>query len=419
MLDATPFWFYDLENMVKKRVAKQKILKRNNRNVVFSYMRNSGPVTIADVSEAIQLSRNTIVKIIEYYENDGFIENIGKGDSTEEGGKKPNLYQFNPLARVACGMELLDGKINIVFTDLRAEIITEYIERLDWNTEVDIILERVRTIYNRFLHSHKIPENKVLGIAFGAHGVVDFTSGKILTSPHNPVWGQNLNFRQQMQKMFPGIPVYLDNRIRFEAFAELVKGDWGEAKDIIVLDVGEGSISGVILNNTLRRGKHFLAGHVGHMVINPEDPEVCDCGGRGCFEMLISTKRLIRNAKEGYKSNPDSMLFEKKKPDEITVDDIFGASNRGDRFAQTLIDTVSRWMALGIHNIGLMYDPDIIVLQGTYAKAGEYLLNRVRKKVNEISLLKVKQPLQIEYSRINDTAGAVGAAAYVISEFSK
>ena len=419
MLDVTLFWFYDLENMVKKRVAKQKILKRNNRNVVFSYMRNSGPVTIADLSEAIQLSRNTIVKIIEYYENDGFIENIGKGDSTEEGGKKPNLYQFNPLARVACGIELIEGKVTIVFTDLRAEVIKAYTEQLDWNTEVDLILKQVKEIYNRFLELHTITEDKVLGIAFGAHGVVDFSAGKILTSPHNPVWGENVNLRERMQKIFPGIPVYLDNRIRFEAFAELVKGDWGEAKDIIVLDVGEGTISGVILNNALRRGKHFLAGHIGHMILNPEDEEICHCGGRGCFEMLISTKRLLRSARDGFSENPDSLLFNDRGPEEIIPEDVFAASNSGDVFAQSLIDTISHWLAVGIHNLGLMYDPDIIVLQGTYAKAGEYLLNRVRKKVNEISLLKVKQPLQIEYSRINDTAGAVGAAAYVISEFSK
>lgn len=405
--------------MVKKRVVKQKTLKKNNRNIVFSYMRYSGPITIADLSEAVQLSRNTIVKIIDYYEKGGFIENIGKGDSTEEGGKKPNIYQFNPLARVACGIELIEGKVTIVFTDLRAEVIKAYTEQLDWNTEVDIILKRVETIFNRFLQSSAIPEHKVLGIAFGVHGVVDYSSGTILTSPHNPAWGENVNVRKRMQKIFPEIPVYLDNRIRFEAFAELVKGEWGGAKDIIVLDVGEGTISGVILNNTLRRGKHFLAGHIGHMILNPEDEEICHCGGRGCFEMLISTKRLLRYAINGYRENQNSLLFNGKGPEEITPEDVFIASNRKDAFAQSLIDKIGHWLAVGIHNLGLMYDPDIIVLQGTYAKAGDYLLDRVRANVNEISLLKVKQTLQIEYSRINDTAGAIGAAAYVISEFSK
>jgi len=407
--------------MTKVRIAKQKSLKKNNRHVVFSFMRDNGSLSIAELSRAVNLSRNTIVKIIGYYEKEGFFTNIGKGDSTEEGGKRPVLYQFNPLARVACGVELTEDNISVVLTDLKGEVIRGTTEKYNWNTPLEEILQRLREIYQELLSENEINEKKVLGIAFGVHGIVDFNTGVLVTSPHNPAWGENINVLEKIREFFPGIAVYVDNKIRFQAYAELAHGNWGEAKDIIVIDAGAGAISGVIIGNTLRRGHHYLAGHIGHMVVNPMDEEVCKCGGRGCFEVLISTERLLKRVRTGYAEQRDSVLFSgsSDNPGGITALDVFTAANNGDAFSREALDEIIHWFALGLHNIGLMYDPDVIIFHGKYGKAGNYFISEIRKRVNEISLLKVKQPLQIEYSRINEKPGARGAAAYVVSEFNK
>jgi predicted NBD/HSP70 family sugar kinase len=284
----------------------------------------------------------------------------------------------------------------------------------------------VKEIYTELLRENGIEESKIIGIGFGFHGIVNFSSGILLTSPHNPVWGENINLVEKVRKAFPGIPVYVDNKIRFQAYAELIQGNWGTSKDIIVMDAGAGAISGVIMQNSLRRGHHSLAGHIGHMVVNPLDEEICKCGGRGCFEVLISTRRLLKKVREGYSEHGDSTLFSNTSEshateslDTLTEQDVFAAADKGDSFARELLDEVIRWFALGLHNIALMYDPDIIIFQGKYGKGGDYFLSEIRKRVTEISLLKVKQPLQIEYSKISEHPGALGAAAYVVSEFAK
>lgn len=413
-------------SMVKTKIAKQKTLKRNNRRVVYSYMRDHGPLSIAELAKAVNLSRNTIVKTIEHYEKDGFFQNIGKGESTDEGGKRPVLYQFNPLARVACGVEITEDKISVVLTDLTSKIIEMKKEKYSWNTPLEKVLLRVKDIYSDLLQENSIEESKIIGIGFGFHGIVNFTSGTLLTSPHNPVWGENVNLAEKVRGVFPGILVYVDNKIRFQAYAELIHGNWGTWKDIIVMDAGAGAITGVIMQNSLRRGHHSLAGHIGHMVVNPMDEEICKCGGRGCFEVLISTRRLLKRAREGYSEHRDSILFRNTSEshtaeiiDTLSEQDVFAAADKGDTFARELLDEVIRWFALGLHNIALMYDPDIIVFQGKYGKGGDYFLSEIRKRVSEISLLKVKQPLQIEYSKISEHPGAQGAAAYVVSEFVK
>jgi glucokinase len=114
------------------------------------------------------------------------------------------------------------------------------------------------------------------------------------------------------------------------------------------------------MDNEIKRGGHFLVGEVGHMIINPASEEICACGGKGCFEAMVSTRRIIRMAKEKYDRYPDSLVFNGGKPDEIDIYNIFNASAKYDELALELIDDAINWFAIGISNIILLYDPQII-----------------------------------------------------------
>jgi len=155
------------------------------------------------------------------------------------------------------------------------------------------------------------------------------------------------------------------------------------------------------------------------MIINPEGKYECRCGGRGCFEAMISINRLLEMAKEKIIINKDSLIFKDKEPGEINIYDIFKASNDGDRFAGELIDDAVKWFAIGFSNMILMYDPEIIIIQGIYSKAGDYFLNNLRKQINKVSLLRIKKDVEIKYSKYGKEAGVIGASCYMVSEFTK
>ena len=97
--------------------------------------------------------------------------------------------------------------------------------------------------------------------------------------------------------------------------------------------------------------------------------------------------------------------------------DVFDASNKGDRLALSLMDDMINWFGIGISNIILMYDPQIIIIQGIFTKAGEYFLENLREKINKISLFSIKRETEIKYSELGDKAGVLGAASYVLSKY--
>ncbi len=76
-----------------------------------------------------------------------------------------------------------------------------------------------------------------------------------------------------------------------------------------------------------------------------------------------------------------------------------------------------KWFAIALSNLNLMYDPDLVILQGVYTRAGDYFLHQLRKRVNLVSLLNVENDIRIEYSQMGKQAGAIGAASYLINEF--
>jgi predicted NBD/HSP70 family sugar kinase len=153
------------------------------------------------------------------------------------------------------------------------------------------------------------------------------------------------------------------------------------------------------------------------MVVEPKSKEVCACGGKGCFEIMVSSDRLLRIAKERYSKYPDSIIFNNGNPDSVDIYRIFDASNKGDKLALIIMEEAINWFGIGVSNIILLYDPQIMIIQGIFAKAGKYFLENLRKKINEISLFSIKRDTEIEYSKLGDKAGVLGAASYVLSKY--
>jgi len=401
-------------------ISKLRTVKHNNRKVVLNLFRKSGPMTISKLSDKSRLSKQTLMKIVQYYLTEGLVTHVGKGKSTDEGGKKPNLFAFNPVANFSMGIQLSgdEGLLFGVLTDLNSRICQQIEIPLTFNTGLTTVLEKIALAYRQLLDLQRISSDRLIGLAVGTHGYTNYDTGVVLVSPHNPVWGRDVPFKKLVEERIrDAIPIQIDNQIRYQAFAEKTLGAGQQERNIIVLRCGIGAIAGVVQENALKRGKHFLAGHVGHMIIDPHDEEDCLCGGRGCFEVLIGTERMLRTARAGWGQHKESLIFKDNPPEKISIDDVFEASNQNDAWAQTLIDEVVKWFAIALSNLILMYDPDLIILQGVYARAGDYFLHQLHKRVNHVSLLNVEKDIRIEYSQMGKQVGAIGAASYLIHEF--
>ena len=101
----------------------------------------------------------------------------------------------------------------------------------------------------------------------------------------------------------------------------------------------------------------------------------------------------------------------------LEVNDIFEAYNKNDKLVNYAMNDIINWFAVGLSNIILIYDPQVIVIHGVYTQAGDSFLNKIREKVEKISLTSVKKDTKIEYSELGEASGVIGAATYIVSKF--
>ena len=399
-------------------IKKPKTLKQTNRKVILNILRDSGEVSVADLSKKVNLSKPTLMAIIDYYLKKGLVINVGKGNSTEEGGKKPNIYKFNEDGGYAIGMIISANKLTGVITNLKNKILFKKTLPLESNEKFESVLEKIVDLYNDLIIGAEINKEKIIGLAIGAYGITNFDKGEVIFSPHFPSWGKNLNLREKVKDKIPDeIPIIIDNHSRFQVFAEKVLGLGKDKDNIVAIQAGKGMVAGVIIDNEIKRGNHYLIGEIGHMIVDPEAREICVCGGKGCFEAMVTTNRIVRMVEEKHSDYPDSIIFNGDGPENIDIYKIFDALDKKDKLALEIMTDVINWFGIGISNIILMYDPQIVIIQGIFTKAGDYFLESVREKINKISLFSIKRKTEIKYSELGDNAGVLGAASFVLSKF--
>lgn len=404
-------------------LGKQKILKQINRKHILNILRDHDEISVAQLSQDSNLSKPTIMKIMKYYIEKGFVVVSGKGNSTEEGGKKPNIFKFNANGAYAIGMIITANKLKAAITNLRYDVVDSCSIELIPNEDVDSVVDKISKLFYKLIENNKIESSKIIGIAIGIYGLTDFDDGVVFYSPHYSSWGKNIRMREKIKKKIPeNVPIILDNISRFQVFAEKTLGSAKDVSNIISLMAGYGLGAGVIIENDIKRGYHKIMGEVGHMVINPSEEIVCACGSRGCFEVMVSIDRLKKIILDNKSKFPDSIIFNKSNDgnlNDLAPEDIFEAYKKNDKLVVFAMNDIINWFAVGISNIILIYDPQVIVIYGIYTRAGENFLRQLRKKVKQISLTSVRKDTKIKFSELGEMSGVLGAAAYVINNFFK
>jgi len=172
----------------------------------------------------------------------------------------------------------------------------------------------------------------------------------------------------------------------------------------------DGVGGGIIINGQLYRGKNYLAGEIGHMRIDPYSDEKCYCGGKGCFENIVAYEKIIAKAKKLY---DESSIVS----DSLTISKIFHDSNNKNKAAMKIVEEYATWYALGISNVCMMIDPEMIIITGGIVDAGDFFLNKLREQLSDISLTQMKKEYNIQYTSFYKNGGLIGGAIYTINNY--
>lgn len=222
-------------------------------------------------------------------------------------------------------------------------------------------------------------------------------------------WERNINIKEKLEKL-TGIETKLDNDANIIALGEAKYGAAKGSKSSVTVALGTGIGGGIYIDGKLVSGAKGAGGEVGHMKI-VKDGKLCGCGQRGCFEAYVSATGLIREAVSRLTVNKQNLLYKMIDGDlmKLEAKDIFDAAREGDAFSLELVDYEAEYLALGIANILNIINPEVVVLGGGVALAGDILLNPMREKMVKYALPVTLEELQIVQGVLGNEAGIKGA----------
>lgn len=368
--------------------ASQELIRNINNNLILEHIVNYGPISRADLSKKLKLTKATISAIVSDLLDSSLIIEIGSKDTHV--GRKPILLTFNQKCGYALSIDLGVEHIAVYLSDLKGEKV--YSSRYTNDLDSTDLLEKLKTIVNHVLTL--VPHSKfgVVGITIAIHGIV-YNNEVIFTPRYNLA---DLNMAKDLQNYF-SIPVYLENEANLAAIGE--KTFCYNSCNIVDLSIHTGVGLGLIINNKLYRGCNGFGGEFGHSIIVPNG-KPCPCGNNGCLEQYISEAALLKHY---------STLKEREIKD---IDILISDYLYGDIEANQVIKSFIDYMSIAVNNILNTFNPDFIVVNSSITTYLPNIIQKIKGSMNN----RMSKYIKIVPSTLQDDSILLGGI-YVVTKY--
>jgi glucokinase len=249
----------------------------------------------------------------------------------------------------------------------------------------------------------------VVAVGFGIPALVEWETGVSRWSTHLPL--ADVRFRDVMSERL-GLPVVVDNDANAALLAEARFGAARGVSHAVLVALGTGIGSGLLLDGRIYRGARGLGAEIGHMVVDLHGPDCQgECPGRGCLEVMASGSTIGREGRAAAAAQPESGLGRRVAAEqEITGGIVTELAHAGDAAAVSVLAQVGRRLGYGLVGVVNVFNPERIVIGGGAIAAGELLLGPAREVVAERALPPVREMVSIVPAEFGDESGMLGAA---------
>jgi glucokinase len=256
----------------------------------------------------------------------------------------------------------------------------------------------------------------VEAVGFGIPALVEWERGVSRWSTHLPLAG--VQFRDLMSERL-GLPVVVDNDANVALLAESRAGAARDCAHAVLVALGTGIGSGLLLDGQIYRGSRGLGAEIGHMVIDLHGPD-CQgaCPGRGCLEVMASGSAIGREGEAAARRSPASALGRRLADGrEITGGIVTELAHDGDEAARAVLAEIGRRLGYGLVGVVNVFNPEMIVIGGGAIAAGELLLEPARAVVMTRALPPPREAVRIVPAHFGDESGMLGAALLALDAF--
>jgi predicted NBD/HSP70 family sugar kinase len=387
--------------MAAGRAGSLESLRRLNRLRVIHALRDQGLISRAEIARRTGLSRSTVSSLVSDLQADGLVIERAEPGAAHgtQGGRPPILLSFDSSAGAAVGIDFGHSHLRVAISDLSSRILAERAVPLDTDHAAEQGLDAAADLVEDLLAEAGVDDGQVIGAGMGLPGPIR-QDGVVGSSAILPGWVGVPAIDEMRRRL--DMPIIVDNDANLGALAEAAFGAARDAADLIYLKVSSGIGAGLILNGRIYRGTDGLAGELGHVLVDPEG-FVCRCGNRGCLETLAATGALVE-------------LLRRSHGEDVTVQGMLALARAGDLGCRRVIADAGRAIGQTVSVLLNVLNPELLVVGGDLAAAGDLLLDGVRESIARAALPSAAEAATVAAGVLGDRAQVLGAIALVVSE---
>ena len=302
------------------------------------------------------------------------------------------------------------GGTNTVFgiVDARGNVIASGSIKTGKHPEVKDYIAELKSALDTLLENNDATD-KIAGIGVGAPNA-NYYTGCIEMAPNLP-WKGTIPLAELLREAF-GVPVAITNDANAAAIGEMTYGVTRGLKDFVMITLGTGVGSGIVVNGQLVYGHDGFAGELGHVVVKPNNGRICGCGRTGCLEAYCSATGVARTAREFLEMRTEPSRLRELPVEDITSKDVYDAAMLGDKLAKEIFEYTGEIMGRAFCNFVCFSSPEAIVLFGGLTRAGDLLMKPIKETMerNMLNIFKGKTKLLLSELKESDAA-VLGASA--------
>ena len=252
-------------------------------------------------------------------------------------------------------------------------------------------------------------EDKINGIGIGAPNANYYTG--VIEDGVNLPWPTPIPLADIVTKKF-GIPCIITNDANAAAIGEMTYGAARGMKDFIMITLGTGVGSGIVINGQMVYGHDGFAGELGHVTVKRNNGRTCGCGRTGCLEAYCSATGVARTAREFLDIRKDKSKLRELDPDSITSKDVYDAAMAGDKLAKEIFDYTGTILGEALADFTAFSSPEAFVIFGGLAKSGDLIMKPIQEAYDKNVMSIFRGKAKILFSQMKEADAAIlGASA--------
>ena len=385
-----------------------QFLKTINERRLLNLVREEGPISRNDLAKRTKISKSAVSEIINRLDQEGFILEIGKGESTSKGGKRPILIKLNSENGYVIGIQITRGNVHVALADLKSNI--KQIEHLVYEIDasIDVVISNVFEKIDSLLVNHRIDSDKLLAIGIAMPGFIDHEKGELKYSVTLREW-INLSLSSRFSERYQ-VPTILENDVNAITMSESLLGAGRGYANLVCLFIESGIGAGIIIDGQIVRGETTHPRDVGYLELGHHIANIHYLenlyNNQRYFGEILSEVNLLDTLRMKLHSDSSTSI---ENSDSASLESILALGEQGNGVVQEILNEYAYPLAVVCMNIVKIINPGLLILSGHIIENSNYLFNKVHQLVKQSMINVPIKPGPIVMSELGDRAGVSGA----------